>query len=143
MEAALAEAKARFATMGKPWSADCDLVLRALLASPTPVKAYALVEALSAGGRAAYPATAYRILGGLEQAGLVHRIASLNAFAACTGGDHGHAVAFMICDRCGSTQEAPLAGHAPDPTAEIGFQVRSSVTELRGFCRTCTGQAEP
>ena len=140
---ALAEAEARFARGGRPWSADCRRVYERLLASPNPVKAYALVEALGAGGRAAYPATVYRALAALEQAGLVHRIASLNAFAACTGGDHGHVVAFMICDRCGGAQETGVARDASDGAAKSGFEVRSSVIELRGFCRTCTGATEP
>jgi Fur family zinc uptake transcriptional regulator len=141
LERALVEAEARFARSGRRLSPECRRVYERLLASPTPVKAYALVESLEDGGRAAYPATVYRALAALEQAGLVHRIASLNAFTACTGGDHGHAVAFMICERCGSAEEAPLPGDAPDPSAETGFKVRSSMTELRGFCRTCTGEA--
>lgn len=134
----LAEARCRAA--GLPWTADCGRVMASLLRAPGPAKAYSVMEELRVGGRPVYPPTVYRALTVLERVGLVHRIASLSAFAPCRGGDDGHTAAFMICDGCGAVEEAALHfDHGALAPAGGGFQVRHVVVELRGLCRTCAG----
>ena len=92
-------------------------------------------------GKRPAPISVYRALDFLVDNGLVHRLASRNAFLACA---HGHgereAVVFLICDQCGSVEEAVsnavnsgLAGVA----AQTGFAVRSRVIEIAGQCRAC------
>ena len=81
-------------------------VLEALLGSHRPLGAYEIIERLARHGRPA-PITVYRALDFLRDNGLVHRIASRNAFVACV---HNHAVGalvvFLICERCGAVGEA-------------------------------------
>ena len=82
-------------------------VLAALLASHKPLGAYDIIEGLAPAGARPAPITAYRALEFLRENGLVHRIASRNAFVACV---HNHAAAdlvvFLICEGCGVVGEA-------------------------------------
>jgi Fur family zinc uptake transcriptional regulator len=144
VEEALSRAAERFREAGRSWSVYCRRILEILLRARAPVRAYALMEPLKAEGRRVYPPTVYRALAALEEVGLVHRVASLNAFAACTAAGAGapHAPAFMICDDCGAVGETPIdvGRDAVVPVGE-GFQTRSVVLELHGLCRRC-GPAE-
>nr|WP_281380248.1 Fur family transcriptional regulator [Prosthecomicrobium pneumaticum] len=105
-----------------------------------PMRAYDLLAALRAEGLQS-PAQVYRALDRLVAAGTVHRIASLNAFAACDEacGGQGHAV-FTICTRCGRTRE--VRDDALPQVLRIladreGFRTRSAAVELRGLCEAC------
>ena len=85
-------------------------VLQALLASHRPLGAYEVIEELAKSMPRPAPITVYRALDFLMANGLVHRIESRNAYLACA---HDHdaaaAVAFLICERCGSVGEIPAA----------------------------------
>src|ERR1700744_3053540 len=101
-------------------------VLQALLASHRPLGAYEGIDELAKSMPRPAPITVYRALDFLMANGLVHRIESRNAWLACA---HDHdaaaAVAFLICDRCGSGGEIPAA-----PGAEsLGGRGRAP-----GFC---------
>lgn len=98
---ALSKAEALSLERGSRWTEPRRRVYELLLQAGGPVKAYDLME-VYAEGRTAKPPTVYRALEFLEQFGLVHRIASLNAYVACDGDDPAHAAAFLICDCCGS-----------------------------------------
>ena len=93
-------------------------VYELLLQGGGPVKAYDLMEVYS-DVRTAKPPTVYRALEHLEQIGLVHRIASLNAYVACGADEGEHAPAFLICDCCGSAQEFEPQGKAADEIAAL------------------------
>lgn len=141
IERALADAAERFRQAGRSWSGYCRQVLEILLRARAPVRAYAMMEPLKADGRRIYPPTIYRALAALEEMGLVHRVASLNAFAACTGDHAGHTPAFMICDACGGVEEASFSlERSPVIAPEDGFHTRSVVVEMHGVCRACTGR---
>src|SRR5699024_7737219 len=58
-------------------------VLELVWNSHKPVKAYDLLEAIRSNRNNAAPITVYRALDFLQEAGLVHRIESLNAFVGC------------------------------------------------------------
>lgn len=116
-------------------------VLGALLSGHKPLGAYEIIEHLAQHGTRAAPITVYRALDFLLEHGLVHRIASRNAFVACI---HNHAasesVVFLICERCGAVGEAPSAPlqHALAVAAEkAGFAPRLPVIEISGLCAHC------
>jgi Fur family zinc uptake transcriptional regulator len=117
-------------------------VLEVLAASHKPLGAYDIM-ALVGGPRPA-PITIYRALEFLIAQGLVHRIASRNAFLACV---HNHStgalVAFLICETCGDVGEAPggAVGHSLTAAARsAGFTPKMSVVEITGLCAHCRGR---
>src|ERR1700744_1760251 len=85
-------------------------VLEALLSSPRPLGAYEVIDELAKSMPRPAPITVYRALDFLMDNGLVHRIESRNAFLACAHNhDETSAVAFLICESCGSVGEMPAA----------------------------------
>jgi Fur family zinc uptake transcriptional regulator len=115
-----------------------------LAESHKPLGAYEIIdEAAKAAPRPA-PITIYRALDFLIANGLVHRIASRNAFLACV---HHHAsgalVAFLICEDCGTVGEAPSAEVGDKITTaahSAGFTPKMSVIEITGLCAHCTAE---
>jgi len=123
---------------GQRWTPARQRVYELVLKAGSPIKAYDIMD-LYQDGPAAKPPTVYRALEFLEQVGLVHRIASLNAYVACQGDQETHAAAFLICDCCGSAQEfepGPVDA-ATRAAAAHGFEARRIALEVRGRCRRC------
>jgi Fur family zinc uptake transcriptional regulator len=116
-------------------------VLRALLSSHRPLGAYEVIDELARSMPRPAPITVYRALDFLMQNGLVHRIESRNAFLACAHDhDEASAVAFLICEICGSVGEIPAApvAQALNDTARLtGFAPKLSVVEITGTCAHC------
>lgn len=117
-------------------------VFELILARGEPVGAYALLDGLrAADGRSAAPPTVYRALDFLLAQGLIHRIESLNAFAACAQGCGHHQAQYLICHRCGAAQEIADAGIAAAIAAAArayGFQIEQQHVEIKGVCAECT-----
>ena len=116
-------------------------VLRALVAQHRPLGAYEIIEAMAGQGPRPAPITVYRALDFLIANGLVHRIESRNAFLACAHDhDQASAVAFLICEDCGTVGEiaasAFVAQLAPS-VAKAGFTPTLSVVEITGQCAHC------
>lgn len=119
-----------------------QLVLDKLCAAGRPVGAYEMIDMVAdATGKRPAPVSVYRALDFLLENGLVHRLASRNAFMACA---HRHAlaapVAFLICDTCGRVTE----GTSSEVDAGLGalaqksgFVPKSRVIEITGRCRDC------
>lgn len=104
------------------------------------VKAYELLDLLSAEHAAAKPATVYRALQFLLAKGLVHRLESLNAFIGCDRPSRRHAGHFLICDGCGRISEMASAGLdrlIAREAGDAGFTVHRSMVEVRGLCPGC------
>ncbi len=127
-------------------------VLAALRAEPGAARtAYDLLARL-AGEGVRGPQTVYRALEALQAAGLVHRIESLNAFAACSHahGDshadhHHHRPAFAVCRGCGAVAEledAALLAVLGVVAERSGFAVEERVIELVGRCPACVSRAQ-
>ena len=116
-------------------------VLEVLLESHNPLGAYEIMDRAAANGTRPAPITIYRALDFLIANGLVHRIASRNAFLACVQNhDTGALVAFLICESCGAVGEAAGAAIAQSlgtAAKNAGFTPRLSVVEITGVCSHC------
>ncbi|MCP2678069.1 transcriptional repressor [Maricaulaceae bacterium NA33B04] len=115
-------------------------VLELLLEAGGPVKAYDLLAALKPNG-GAQPPTVYRALNFLTKAGLAHKVEALNAYTACSHGDHADqhtddTAALFICGRCGSVEERHVPRVSGDG-APKGFRLERSVIEHYGRCADC------
>ena len=95
-------------------------------------------------GRRAAPPTVYRALDFLLENGLVHRIASLNAFIGCNHPEHPHQGQFLICRLCHTAieLERPAIAEAIDSAAgSVGFSVEGQTVEVVGLCSNCRNAA--
>jgi Fur family zinc uptake transcriptional regulator len=142
----LAVAEAHCAARGLKLTDIRRQVFESLVAAPGAMGAYDLIDALAAHGhKRLAPVSIYRSLDFLMEAGLAHKIESLNAFVACP---HLHGpddmVVFLICDNCGRVEEATSDGVAKALTAVArgkGFQPGGQVLEMRGVCAGCSEAA--
>jgi Fur family zinc uptake transcriptional regulator len=121
-------------------------VLEMVWQSHAPIGAYDILSQMNAGGGKTAPMAVYRALDFLMENGLVHRIASRNAFIGCAhmGEDH-HAAQFLICHSCGTTAEleSPALTRAlSQAVAERGFTIDSQIVEISGTCPHCRQQSE-
>jgi Fur family transcriptional regulator, zinc uptake regulator len=137
---AIAHAEAQCAARSQRLTPIRRQVLETLLASHKPLGAYEIIERLTRDTRPA-PITVYRALDFLRDNGLVHRIASRNAFVACVYDhvDNDFAV-FLICERCGAVGEAPGGGVTEALKASsraAGFSPKSPLIEIAGICSHC------
>ena len=120
-------------------------MLELLLAEHRPAGAYDILERFDWQGRRPAPAQIYRALAFLETMGLVHRIASRNAYVACSGEGKGHGTVFLVCEECGMVAEPSEAGleqSVHELAGTSGFELRSHTLEVMGRCPECV-QAEP
>jgi len=115
-------------------------VLELVWQSHKPMGAYDLLPALAADGFNSAPPTVYRALDFLLDLGLVHRLASLNAFIGCSHPGHEHQSCFLICKDCGKADEmdaAPWFSALTDAAKAQGFAVEQQLTEVVGTCPQC------
>lgn len=108
-----------------------------------PIGAYEVLELLQQSGRSA-PPTVYRALDFLQRMGLVHRIASLNAYVGCAHPDKPHDGQFLICTSCKSSAEldVPAITSAIEQSAVAsGFEAHHQMVEIMGLCPDCAGRA--
>ena len=142
---ALAEAEAICARQGLRLTALRKRVLELVWASHKPLGAYDILGVLSdEDGRRAAPPTVYRALDFLLENGLVHRIASLNAFIGCVHPGELHQGQFLICKACHAAIELELPAISQSivaGAAAVGFAVESQTVEVVGLCAGCQGAA--
>mgnify|MGYP000023523596 CR=1 FL=1 len=115
-------------------------VLELVWQSHKPIGAYDLLPVLAQDGFNSAPPTVYRALDFLLDLGLVHRLASLNAFMGCSHPGHDCPSAFLICQDCGKAQEmtiAPWFSALKDAASTEGFIVDHQLTEVVGTCPRC------
>jgi Fur family transcriptional regulator, zinc uptake regulator len=120
-------------------------VLETVGGAARPLGAYDIAEMLSEPGARVAPVSVYRALDFLTELGLVHRIATRNAFVPC---DHEHAegetAVFMICRTCGSVGETvskEIERGLDRTLASVGFKPESRVVEVEGECGPCRERA--
>lgn len=115
-------------------------VLEIIAHSHAAIGAYEILERMTSGGKRPAPITVYRALEFLIQQGLVHRLATLNAYVACANAIADHGTQFLICKRCGMIGE--VSSQAVDraifgAASDVGFVVSSPVIEVAGLCSDC------
>ena len=139
VDAFLNEAETLVARRGLKMTRIRRKVLRLLLESPEPAKAYDLLDNLDGEG-SAKPPTIYRALDFLQETGLAHKIESLNAYVACGHASHNHSAVFLICNSCNAAEELHATSTNKALRAETeasGFTMTRAVIEVRGTCRDC------
>jgi Fur family transcriptional regulator, zinc uptake regulator len=107
-----------------------------------PLGAYEMIDRVAeATGKRPAPISIYRALDFLLENGLIHRLASRNAYLAC---GHGHGakepIVFLICEVCGEVVEATspaMRGILGALAQEAKFSPRAQVMEVAGKCRAC------
>jgi Fur family transcriptional regulator, zinc uptake regulator len=138
---ALAEAESICTRQGLRLTALRKRVLELVWQSHKPLGAYDILGVLSEqDGRRAAPPTVYRALDFLLENGLVHRIASLNAFVGCNHPEHAHQGQFLICRGCHAAieLEQPAISEAiVASAAAVGFAVEGQTVEVVGLCAGC------
>lgn len=87
------------------------------------------------------PNTVYRALDFLLEAGLIHRLDSINAYMGCADPETEHSGQFLICRKCESAAEI----HDPGidltlgrDAERLGFEPERKTVEVRGLCPACT-----
>ncbi|MGK2914893.1 MAG: Fur family transcriptional regulator [Porticoccaceae bacterium] len=122
-----------------------ESVLRLIWQNHRPLGAYAIIDELSrTTGKRVLPPTVYRALDFLRGIGLIHRLASLNAFIGCPFPDSAHSDLFLVCRQCGGVAECSAEGinNVLSATAQrAGFIIESKTVELLGLCSECQGAA--
>ena len=121
-------------------------VLELVWQSHKPLGAYDILDMLSReDGRRAAPPTVYRALDFLLENGLIHRLASLNAYIGCRHPEVPPVGYFMICKQCSNAYE--LAEHTAIDTAIaaetelMGSPVEPQMVEIFGTCAACRESA--
>jgi Fur family zinc uptake transcriptional regulator len=138
---ALTEAESICTRQGLRLTALRKRVLELVWHSHKPLGAYDILGVLSEeDGRRAAPPTVYRALDFLLENGLVHRIASLNAFIGCSHPQHPHQGQFLICRVCSAAielEQAAISDAITQAAAGVGFVVESQTVEVVGLCAGC------
>lgn len=117
-----------------------EAVMGIVADSKKPLTAYEVLDALGKTLENPKPPTAYRALEFLTLHGFVHRIESLNAYVACGEGHKHNGSQFMICDQCGTVEEAHLCHLPKDLQAQAdqqGFKISYWNAEIHGRCKDC------
>lgn len=121
-------------------------VLELVWSDHKPVGAYEVLGKLAEEGWGSAPPLVYRALTFLESQGLVHRLASINAFVGCAHGGEAHAAHFLICRACGVTVELcddRLTQDLAQAAEKAGFVLEAPVVEISGRCRACADAPPP
>jgi Fur family zinc uptake transcriptional regulator len=115
-------------------------VLELVVQAGKPVGAYDILDRLRAEGMGSAPPTVYRALEFLQEQGLVHRVATANAFVACNQPGPRHYGVILICSRCGTALEVhdEDIDHGIEAAARSrGFEVEARPIEVSGLCAAC------
>ncbi|MGS2723485.1 Fur family transcriptional regulator [Porticoccus sp. GXU_MW_L64] len=116
-------------------------VLTLIWQNHQPLGAYRIMDLLSEkSGKRILPPTVYRALEFLLEHGLIHRIASLNAYIGCPFPGSHHNELFLICRQCGSAAECsaePVSKAIANAARHANFQLESQSVELMGLCPQC------
>lgn len=140
IDAALVEAQSLCTRKGARFTPLRRRVLEIVWQSHKPLGAYHILDILGRDGRSPAPPTVYRSLEFLLEQGLVHRIASLNAFVGCARPGHGGEGQFLICEACGAAAEmndTALEKTIAVSADSLGFRAARQTLEVTGLCPSC------
>jgi Fur family zinc uptake transcriptional regulator len=120
-------------------------VLELIWERHAPIGAYDILALLKKGEGALAPPTVYRALEFLLEAGLIHRIDTLNAFIGCEAPEEQHTGQLLICRSCNRVTELD------DPTITrllsqkargAGFASDQQSVEIKGLCADCQAKRQ-
>lgn len=137
---ALQTAEAICRERGQRLTALRRLVLELVWANHQPVGAYGLLAMMREQSRQVAPATVYRALDFLQEQGLVHRLASLNAFIGCAFPGASHTGQFLICTGCQELAELDdrqITAALQASASASGFTISHTTIEVLGLCPHC------
>jgi len=144
---AMAAARAACREAGARLTPMREQVLLLIWQSHRPLGAYDIIDQLSARlrhsgerNKLVAPPTVYRALEFLLAQGLIHRIASRNAFVGCSIQGTDHISQFLLCQECGIAIE--MASTAVDQAIQqnatsYGFSIDAETIEISGRCSGC------
>jgi len=119
-----------------------ESVLRLLWQSHRPIGAYQLQDQLAKlSGKPIAPPTIYRAVEFLLKVGLIHRIASLNAYIGCPFPGSDHSNLFLICTDCGCVAEVAhksINELLVSVSEKASFTLQDQSIELSGLCPSCS-----
>jgi Fur family zinc uptake transcriptional regulator len=137
---AMAEAEQTCVKAGLRLTKTRRTVLKLVWNSHAPIKAYDILQEIHKDNPKAAPPTVYRALDFLIEAGLVHKLESLNAYIGCGDPSRPHIGQFLICTGCGAVaelDEPKITRMLIRQTKELGFQIKQQVVEIQGQCPEC------
>jgi Fur family transcriptional regulator, zinc uptake regulator len=115
-------------------------ILGLIIHALKPMSAYALVSLYKESGTSITATTVYRTLDFLEENGLIHRLATKNAYVSCITPGHSLNGQFWICQQC----HVVLEMHSEAITKTIDacavsqdFLAQGQVVEVFGLCKAC------
>ena len=120
-----------------------SFVLRLIAQAGKPIKAYDLLQQVSAGEfvGAKAPPTVYRALGFLISHGFVHKLESINAFVTCHHlHNQRHSYPFLICNLCHNAvelEDQEVMGMLKKRADALGFTSQAQTLEVHGVCARC------
>ncbi len=106
-----------------------------------PIGAYEILAELAKDREKAAPPTVYRALEFLREAGLVHRLDTLNAFLGCDRPEDEHAGQFLVCSECRRVAEIDdtiLNRALREQARALGFRLEGSAVEIKAVCNQCS-----
>ena len=106
-----------------------------------PIGAYEILAELSKDREKAAPPTVYRALEFLQEAGLVHRLDTLNAFLGCDRPEDDHSGQFLVCSDCRRVAEIDntiLSRALREQARSLGFRLEGSAVEIKAVCNQCS-----
>ena len=105
-----------------------------------PAGAYDILDQLGRQGKPTAPPTVYRALTFLLDAGLIHRIDTLNAYLACETPRQAHAAQFLVCRSCQRVTEfgdPAIVKLLTQRVKSAGFKADVHDLEIKGLCSSC------
>jgi Fur family transcriptional regulator, zinc uptake regulator len=115
-------------------------VLEIVWRQHAPIGAYDILAELAKDGGHPSPQTVYRALEFLQEAGLVHRLDTLNAFLGCDRPENSHSGQFLVCSRCrrvAEIEDSLLNRTLQERTRSLGFRLDASPVEIKAICTQC------
>jgi Fur family transcriptional regulator, zinc uptake regulator len=115
-------------------------VLELIWARHAPIGAYDILAALKKGEGALAPPTVYRALDFLLEAGLIHRIDTLNAFIGCESPEQQHTGQLLVCRNCNRVTELDdpaITRLLAQKAKGAGFTSDQQSVEIKGLCADC------
>jgi Fur family zinc uptake transcriptional regulator len=120
-------------------------VLELIWERHAPIGAYDILAALKKGEGALAPPTVYRALEFLLEAGLIHRIDTLNAFIGCESPEEKHTGQLLVCRSCNRVTELDdpsITRLLAQKALGAGFTSDQQSVEIKGLCAACQNRKQ-